>query len=751
MDDPSDQALASTLRLGDDSGLRWASRVAEAVREQWRRGEEPDAAAVLAAKPELKRYRSVVIDLAHDEYSLRLARGESWEAEEFARRFPSFQRSLCLYIVVNRMLDGNPHLAGLPAQTPWPDVGQQILDFSLIAELGRGTFARVYLASQAQLGQRLVALKVACHGADEAEMLGRLEHPNVVPVYSVHNEPDSGLTAVCMPYLGRATLADVLDRVFQDGAPPRRARVVLDVAGDLNDDLDPAGEWTPDPFLVRASYVDGVLRLAVQLADALAYTHARGICHRDLKPSNVLLSPEGRPLLLDFNLSSDQQLTAVRVGGTLPYMAPEQLRAVVLDDPRRGGRADPRSDLFSLGVIVYELLAGRLPFGDIPWQRSADGVAQALLDRQAGGPLPVRRKNPHVDKRLARSIERCLAFDPDDRPQTAADLALALRRQLTPLRRARRWAVNHPKRVALFAALLLAAALSAGGYFALRDPYSVRQFKMAEQYAAQGDYDRAIRHLNESARSAPNRPQTLLARAKVHQKRGEFGLAIDDLKVLDRIDPDPVYQAAAAYCMAKLSHHDAALHYNNKAAERGYRSPAMLNNMAYSHIRKGRLDRAEEILRRAIEDHPDVGPAHHNFIVIALNRVYGGHPVSDAMIDSTRKAELLCAPSADLFLAVAALYSLASRHDPSLESAAIGNLRRAVRYGSDPAALASGRAFSPLRDLPEFQAVLELKPGLPQPVEAERLVNPLDELSPFPRSLPPKPPPAPSPSPDRAP
>ncbi len=130
--------------------------------------------------------------------------------------------------------------------------------------------------------------------------------------------------------------------------------------------------------MTRGLYVDGIVHPGVQLAEALAYTHSQGILYRDLKPSNVLLAPSGKPMLLDFNLSCDVQFDVNRVGGTLPYMPPEQIRDVRM--PPADGRltGDPRSDVFSLGVILYELLAGRLPFGDLPHglQGSRRGVSR---------------------------------------------------------------------------------------------------------------------------------------------------------------------------------------------------------------------------------------------------------------------------------------------------------------------------------------------------------------------------------------
>src|SRR5439155_9925527 len=112
----------------------------------------------------------------------------------------------------------------------------------------------------------------------------------------------------------------------------------------------------------RLTYVDAILWIVGRLAEGLAHAHDRGILHRDLKPANVLLTDDGQPMLLDFNLSEDCKLrghaAAARVGGTLPYMSPEQLAAF----SDRGRVVDARSDLYSLGLILYELLAGRSPF-----------------------------------------------------------------------------------------------------------------------------------------------------------------------------------------------------------------------------------------------------------------------------------------------------------------------------------------------------------------------------------------------------
>ena len=149
------------------------------------------------------------------------------------------------------------------------------------------------------------------------------------------------------------------------------------------------GEKVATPILdimEKLSHVEAVLWIGARLADALVHSHARGILHLDLKPENILLADDGQPMLLDFNLSIDLRDTVsmelARIGGTLPYMSPEQIEAF------RGGKReiDARSDLYSLGVILFELLTKNSPF-----QRRAGRLENVLngmvVDRRKDAPF----------------------------------------------------------------------------------------------------------------------------------------------------------------------------------------------------------------------------------------------------------------------------------------------------------------------------------------------------------------------------
>jgi serine/threonine protein kinase/Flp pilus assembly protein TadD len=224
----------------------------------------------------------------------------------------------------------------------------------------------------------------------------------------------------------------------------------------------------------QSSYVDAALWIVARLSSGLSHAHERGLVHRDLKPANVLISDDGRPMILDFNLSA--RLAAIddlaTVGGTVPYMSPEQLESL-----RSGAAIDIRSDLYSLGVILFELLTGRLPFQ--VKVRSRTSIPGLVAQRKCGPPS-ARSLNRDVPRSIERVVARCLSFDPESRYQSAADLAEDLDRHLqhwplhhvpdrSPSERTGKWMRRHPKMasagsVGIF--MLVASFVVAGAWIA---------------------------------------------------------------------------------------------------------------------------------------------------------------------------------------------------------------------------------------------------------------------------------------------
>lgn len=716
----------TSVALASDDGWQSARGLADEVKSRWREGESPDVARALVEYPELKRYKSIVLDLAYCEYRHRETQGEALDTEEFSRGFPSLRNSLCFFIETRRLLEQDPTWRNLQEDIPWPQPGDCFLGFSLIGELGRGTFGRVYLALESSLGNRPVAIKVAPQGGPEAEMLGKLRHANIVPVHSIEEDLDTDLTAVCMPYLGRATLSDVLDRAFADSRPPTQAKVIAEAIGDLADSSDQFDPQALDRRLLKGSYVDAVLHLGAQLADALAYAHGQGICHHDLKPSNVLLSLDGRPLLLDFNLSSDHRSMAGRVGGTLPYMAPEQIQSLVLDPAECQDDIGPRSDVFSLGVILYELLCGRLPFDPIAWDQPFDRLAESLLLRQRRGPIPLSERNSQVDPRVVRLVHDCLAFRPDDRPRSAQDLAAALRKELGLVRRSRRWVRNHRRLVLAAGALVVMIALAAGVGLAHRDPYSVRLLKLGLACARQSDCDQALKYLGRATETDPKSSEVWLARGQVYQQRGDFRRAFDDYETAFRLTRSGKIAACEGYCLNKLGHHQEAVLFYQQAIRLGGASAVVANNLGFTYVLLDRPEDAMRYLKLALENDGNLQAAHQGMVAVylRLSQKDGGVPAS-ALVHGRRAVEL-GPPSAHLCRRVATLYALAARHDRKLVRPALKYLAQAVALGIDPKTLVWQQdQLAVLQDEPEFKKLLAASPRPVQVPDAPCLLDPL--------------------------
>ena len=356
-----------------------------------------------------------------------------------------------------------------------PEPGETFLGFHLIEQLGRGAFGRVYLAQQGELADRPVALKVSAELAGESKTLAQLQHANIVPIFSVHRS--GSLQAVCMPYYGMTTLRDVFeDLVLAEKAPASGRSLVENLSSRRSPSgvgrssrpralLRPqAGEPTPltgveslapeptapadevsAPGGLRSNnlrmigampYDRAVLWLGSCLADGLAHAHERGIIHRDLKPANILLTDDGQPMILDFNLAEDSKASALEsvasMGGTLPYMAPEHLAAFKGDEAKVGAR----SDIYSLGIILYELMARRHPFP--PHEDSSPERIDRMIAERQGPPPKIQTFNPRVSPAAESIIRHCLEADPARRYQSARELREDLERHLAdrPLRHA---------------------------------------------------------------------------------------------------------------------------------------------------------------------------------------------------------------------------------------------------------------------------------------------------------------------------
>jgi serine/threonine protein kinase len=364
--------------------------------------------------------------------------------------------------------------SGPPAWTnlPGAPIPPRIGDFEVVSKLGEGSFGQVFLARQMSLG-RHVALKVirGQHATDrgEGQLLAGLEHDHIVKVFSAFADSDTGLHGLCLQYVPGADLGLVIRHIHSDGQSPKSGQAVvaaLDTLRKGDPGFDPAALRDRE-MLATDNFAQAVCRVGGKLAEALAFAHARGILHCDIKPGNILLTPYGRPMLADFNVAFDRTRHTpgdTRYGGTLAYMAPEY-HAVMLGQP--GGSADERCDIYSLGVVLYELATGKRPLPTVVTETAetvlpdatgnASSSAVFTSDTIEGNPLA------QVPRELAAVIRRCLDRDPTRRYQTATELATALsgawhllaaRRALPAPSRIGRWVTAHPAWAIVLAGVL---------------------------------------------------------------------------------------------------------------------------------------------------------------------------------------------------------------------------------------------------------------------------------------------------------
>jgi len=440
------------------------------------------------------------------------------------------------------------------------------------------------------------------------------------------------------------------------------------------------------------------------------------------------MSLDGRPLLLDFNLSVDGRLPAPRLGGTLPYMAPEELRGVLREEtPGRAPHFDPRSDVFSLGVILYELLGGSLPFGSIAWDRSAEDVARQLLDRQTEGPQRLEARNPQIDHRLARLVESCLAFDPEERPQTASELAGALRGELGLTRRSRRWVRTHRRFVSVAGAVVLAMILAGLIYLDARPPYPVRQFERGLAYSEQGEHDLALDCLFEAIRYRPNYRDAIAARARIYKQLGKFDHALRDYSALYRLTLRPEYVASEGYCYSRMGSPDSAIRRYQEALNAGYSNPALLNNLGRDCYQKARVDEAEVYLARALQESPRLHAAHLTMTVVMLNRLSNNKPVMQKALFHARMAAETGPLTSDVCLWVAGVYAEAAKEDPVWIKPALEYVEKTVEQGYDLDLVQRTPPFRILANEPRFKELLSRPPLGKKPTKSKVLLDPFEE------------------------
>lgn len=390
-----------------------------------------------------------------------------------------------------------------------PKVGEELFGFRLLRELGRGSFARVFLAEQDHLAGRPVVLKVSAITGNEPQMLAQLQHTHIMPIYSLHEDPFLGLRAVCMPYFGGASLSETSKELHTHIPSPTEGEQLLNALRKLENNPDADSDEEPEsktgrPTIANVipwkgeSYVRAVVWMIARLAEGLDHAHKRGVLHRDVKPSNVLVTTEGDPMLLDFNISLpliDGRLPeGADVSGTVTYMSPEQLKALVTRDPELARQVDQRSDTYSLGMVLYEMLAGAKPFGATASYSAAGTLVESMARERAEVCPSVRTKKPEIPWGLESIVRKALAPDPNERYQEATQLAEDCQRfldhrplkhapELSRVEQVQKWLRRNPRTayagtVGLIATMAICLILA--GYFAVRNSLTTAEDRLAK-------------------------------------------------------------------------------------------------------------------------------------------------------------------------------------------------------------------------------------------------------------------------------
>lgn len=461
------------------------------------------------------------IELLATEFLDRQRKGENPDLNEYAARFPELADDLLELVAAMQALEG---LKKRRQVMPPPPASKQFAieqlgDFRIVKEIGRGGMGVVYEAVQQSLNRRVAIKMLPSHALldprqmkrfeREARTAANLHHPNIVPVFGI-GEHDGHHFYVMQLINGTGLDAEPsapLQRHID--TKPRNETLQMSPSGDDADSPPPLENFTPaKPTKPARMPPREAARLISQAAYGLQYAHEQGVLHRDIKPANLLRDEKGHIWIADFGLARAVVDPAVSasgdISGTLRYMAPERFQ----------GGEDKRSDIYSLGLTLYEMVTGRPAFVGQNHQQLMERVLK-------GNPVEPRKRLPRLSRDFETIILKSIAVDPKNRYQAAGEMANDLNRWLRHLpieakrvslpRRAWLWARRHPSIATLSS--IVAVLLVILGSLLTADYWNTKQAVTQATYNLQTESTRRERaeHTSREARDTLN---------EIHQKLG---------------------------------------------------------------------------------------------------------------------------------------------------------------------------------------------------------------------------------------
>jgi tetratricopeptide (TPR) repeat protein len=659
-------------------------------------------------------------------------RGEDVPPEQLCQDCPALRPALEVGIAalkrvawVNQPVCDSPELApgyfsagsaeALPGTPALPPLAGR---YRLDRLLGEGGYGQVWLGFDLEL-QRPIAAKVphrrlVSHPEDaaaylaEARTAAKLDHPHIVPVFDVGKDEHCPCFIVAKLISG----SNLQLRLRQVRPAPREAAALL-----------------------------------APLAEALHYAHSQGVVHRDIKPGNLLLDGAGKPYVTDFGLALREQEAGQgpSYAGTLAYMSPEQVGG-------EADRVDGRSDVFSLGVVFYELLTGRLPF-------AAASAADLLRQIMAAEPRPPRQLDGAIPAELERICLKALTKRVAERYATAGDLAQDLRDFLIESKGRNSFGaslVNVFRRTTV-AAVVLAVALGGLAWWQ-RPPYAERQLSQGLAEYRQRNYAQAVDAFNTALTAQPDLAGGHFARARAFQRARQWAQAIADYDKVREPALRGQSNACIAYCLIRDRHHKAAEPYHERALVEGVAPAVIYNNRAYVYLYLKRFKEAGENLDRALALAPGMQAAWHNRALwvravtlkpipsepdgpipeeipqavrailaeqleAAKRALEAARPALARGLEAAERALALGSASGELHVDVARLMALAHR-DPDWAEQALTHLEAAVQQGYHPGLWKDVAELRDLRKHPRWLALVAQPATGPQP-STPRLVDPV--------------------------